>query len=125
PTTLAAGRAPRDTDATAGWEAYQRGDVETARERLAVAATRSGADAWVYYTLGMSDYALRRFREAAVAWEHVRSAAPDFEPVYFDLVDAYLQQKEHDAAIRTARAALARWPRDPELSNALGVVQTT
>ena len=123
-TTLAAGRAPKDADATAGWEAYQRGDVETAREHLAVAATRSGADAWVYYTLGMSDYALRRFREAAVAWEHVRSAAPDFEPVYFDLVDTYLQQKEHDAAIRIARAALARWPRDPELSNALGVIQT-
>jgi len=123
-TTLAAGRAPRDADATAGWDAYQRGDVETARERLAIAATRSGADAWVYYTLGMSDYALRRFREAAVAWEHVRSAAPDFEPVYFDLVDSYLQQKEHDAAIRIARAGLARWPRDPELSNALGVIQT-
>jgi VWFA-related protein len=123
-TSLAGGRAPRDAEATAGWEAYQRGDVETARERLAVAATRSGADAWVYYTLGMSDYALRRFREAAVAWEHVRSAAPDFEPVYFDLVDTYLQQKEHDAAIRVARAALARWPRDPELSNALGVIQT-
>jgi len=123
-TTLAAGRAPKDEDATAGWEAYQRGDVETARERLAVAATRSGADAWVYYTLGMSDYALRRFREAAAAWEHVRSAAPDFEPVYFDLVDSYLQQKEHDAAIRVARAALARWPSDPELSNALGVIQT-
>jgi VWFA-related protein len=123
-TTLAAGRAPRDPDATAGWEAYQRGDVETARERLAVAAARSTADAWVHYTLGMSDYALRRFREAAVAWEHVRSAAPDFEPVYFDLVDAYLQQKEHDAAIRIARVALGRWPRDPELSNALGVIQT-
>jgi VWFA-related protein len=124
-TTLAGGRAPRDADATAGWEAYQRGDVETARERLAAAAARSGADAWVYYTLGLSDYALRRFREAAIAWEHVRSAAPDFEPVYFDLVDAYLQQKEHDAAIRVARTALGRWPRDPELSNALGVIQTT
>ena len=123
-TTLAAGRSPRDADATAGWDAYQRGDVETARQRLTAAAARDGADPWVHYTLGMSDYALRRFHDAAQAWERVRSGVPDFEPVYFDLVDAYLQQKEHDKAIRVARAALARWPRDPELSNALGVVQT-
>lgn len=122
---LAGATTVRDADATAGWEAYQRGDVETARERLASAAARNGSDAWVSYTLGMSNYALRRFREAGGAWERVRAAAPEFEPVYFDLIDAYLQQKEHDQAIRIARAGLERWPFDAELHNALGVVHTT
>jgi tetratricopeptide (TPR) repeat protein len=72
----------------------------------------------------MSNYALRQFREAAAAWEHVRAGSPDFEPVYLDLVDAYLQLREHDHAIRIARAAIERWPADPEPPNALGVVQT-
>lgn len=123
--TLAGGSNSRDADATAGWEAYQRGDVDTARARLSAAVARSGADSWMYYTLGMANYALRQFRDAATAWESVRNAAPDFEPVYFDLIDAYLQMKEHDQATRIARSAMERWPRDPELSNALGVVQTS
>jgi VWFA-related protein len=115
----------RDADATAGWDAYQRGDVETARAKLADAAARNSTDAWVHYTLGMSNYALRRFKDAIASWERVRAAVPDFEPVYFDLVDAYLQEKEHDHATRIARAGLVRWPADPELANALGVVQTS
>ena len=121
---LAANNRSHDRDAAAGWEAYQRGDVETARTRLAVAATRDASEPWVHYTLGLSNYALRRYRDAAVSWERVRSAAPEFEPVYFDLVDAYLQLREHDQAIRIARGAIDRWPKDPELLNALGVVQT-
>ncbi len=90
-----------------------------------MAAARHANGAWVYYTLGLSNYALRRFRDAVSVWESVRTTVPDFEPVYFDLVDAYLQQKEHDAAIRVARAGIERWPADPELLNALGVVQTS
>lgn len=121
--TLAASSSP-DADASAGWEAYQRGDVETARVRLAAAAGRPAANPWVHYTLGMASYALRQYRDAAIAWERVRAGAPDFEPVYFDLVDAYLQLREHDQAIRIARGGMERWPRDPELANALGVVQT-
>jgi len=123
--TLAASNRARDPEATAGWEAYQRGDVETARAHLSAAAARSGHDAWVYYTLGLSNYALRQYKEASSDWERVRSAVPDFEPVYFDLIDAYLQQKEHDTAARIARAGIERWPKDPELLNALGVVQTS
>lgn len=121
---LAGGNRAHDPDAMAGWDAYQRGDVETARTRLSAAAARSG-DAWVHYTLGMSNYALGRYRDAVASWERVRSSVPDFEPVYFDLVDGYLQQKDHDPAIRVARAGIERWPADPELLNALGVVQTS
>lgn len=122
---LAGGSGRRDPDAAAGWDAYQRGDVETARARLSAVVARNTGETWVYYALGMSNYALRNFAEAAEAWEHVRAGAADFEPVYFDLIDAYLQQKQHDHAIRIARAAIGRWPKDPELPNALGVVQTT
>jgi VWFA-related protein len=113
-----------DPDATDGWSAYQRGDIDSARTRLAIAAGRPGAPVWVHYTLGLASYALARYREAAGAWERVRDVAVDFEPVYFDLIDAYMQLQEHDRAIRTARDALARWPQDPEIFQALGVVQT-
>jgi len=113
-----------DPDAANGWSAYQRGDVVAARESLAVAAGRPDVHAWVHYTLGLSSYALGRYQESVDAWERVRSTAADFEPVYFDLIDAYLQLKDHDRAIRTARAAIERWPKDAEIFQALGVVQT-
>jgi VWFA-related protein len=113
-----------DPDAAKGWSAYQRGDVVAARESLAVAAGRPDVHAWVHYTLGLSSYALGRYQESVDAWERVRSTAADFEPVYFDLIDAYLQLKDHDRAIRTARAAIERWPKDAEILQALGVVQT-
>jgi tetratricopeptide (TPR) repeat protein len=116
--------APADAEATAGWDAYQRGDVETARASLAVAAARPSAHPWIHYALGLSNYALRQYTGAVAAWEKVRGDAADFEPVYFDLVDAYMQLKEYDKAIRVLRAARDAWPRDPEVFNALGVVQT-
>jgi tetratricopeptide (TPR) repeat protein len=123
-TELAADRA-RDADAAAGWDAYQRGDLETARASLSVVAAHASAHPWVHYALGQASYALARHSEAVAAWETVRAAAPDFEPVYFDLVDGYMQAKEYDQAIRVLRDAKQRWPRDPEVLNALGVVQTT
>jgi VWFA-related protein len=113
-----------DADAKAGWDAYQRGDVEAARPRLAAAAARPAAQIWVHYALGQANYALRRYPEAVAAWEKVQTGAPDFEPVIFDLVDGYIQLKEHDQAIRLLRGAEQRWPHDPEVFNALGVVQT-
>jgi tetratricopeptide (TPR) repeat protein len=113
-----------DPDAKAGWDAYQRGDVETARASLSVAAARPAAEPWVHYALGQSEYALAHYPAAIAAWEKVHAGAADFEPVYFDLVDGYMQVKEYDKAIRLLRAAKDRWPRDPEVFNALGVVQT-
>jgi import receptor subunit TOM70 len=111
-----------NADAAAGWDAYQRGDLETAQTKLAAAAAEPGTHAWVRYALGQADYALGHFPDAATAWEHVRSQAPEFQPVYFDLVDAYLQQsKYHDAAL-VLLDAVKRWPNDPDVFNALGVV---
>jgi VWFA-related protein len=120
---LAANEGP-DKDATIGWEAYQRGDVATARTFLTTAASRRGAQLWVHYALGQSEYALREYSGAVASWERVHGGAPEFEPVYFDLVDGYLQLKEYDKAIRLLRTATELWPRDPEVFNALGVVQT-
>ena len=113
-----------DEAARAGWDAYQRGDVATARTSLMIAAASPSSEPWVHYALGMADYAMREYRDAAGEWEKVRQAAPEFEPVYFDLVDSYLQLKEHDQASRVLRTARERWPRDPEVFNAFGVVQT-
>jgi len=113
-----------DEAARAGWDAYQRGDVATARTSLTIAAASPSSEPWVHYALGMADYAMREYRDAAGEWEKVRQAAPEFEPVYFDLVDSYLQLKEHDQASRVLRTARERWPRDPEVFNAFGVVQT-
>jgi tetratricopeptide (TPR) repeat protein len=56
-------------------------------------------------------------------WEHVRSTVPEFEPVYFDLVDGYLQLDRARDAIAVLRAAERRWPADAEVYNALGVIQ--
>src|SRR5437879_5494803 len=78
----------------------------------------------MHYALGQSEYALRNYAAAVSAWERVNSGAPSFEPVIFDLVHGYLQLKEYDKAIRLLRAAAEHWPRDPEVFNALGVVQT-
>jgi VWFA-related protein len=114
-----------DRAAAAGWEAYQRGDVETARASLSVAAASPVAEAWVHYALGQSEYALGEYARAVGEWEHVRAAARTFEPVYFDLVDGYLQLKQHDKAIRLLREGASSWPKDPDIFNALGVVQTT
>lgn len=112
-----------NADARAGWASYQRGDLEGARRSFR-AATSSASPAWVYYALGQSEYALGGYRDAVRAWERVRADAPEFEPVYFDLVDGYLQLKELGPAVATLREAEQRWPRDTEVLNALGVVQT-
>jgi VWFA-related protein len=114
-----------DPDATAGWEAYQRGNLETARASLMAAAAKPSAPAWVHYAMGQASYGLARYAEAVEAWEKVRATAPEFEPVYFDLVDGYMQVKEYGLAIRVLRDARQRWPHDGEVLNALGVVQTT
>jgi VWFA-related protein len=112
-----------NTDAIEGWAAYQRGDLESARASLSHAAAQPTAHAWVFYALGQSDYALGHYANAATAWERVRFAAPDFKPVYFDLVDGYLQLKEYDKATRVLRDGERRWRHDTEVLNALGVVQ--
>lgn len=112
-----------DAAASAGWSAYQRGDVESARRSLAAAATSPSARPWVHYALGQASYALRQYQESVDEWEKVRSRAPEFEPVYFDLVDGYIQLRDPDKAIRVLRAAKSRWPNDAEVDNALGVVQ--
>ena len=113
-----------DRAAAEGWQAYQRGDVATARTSLRAAASSPAAEAWVHYALGQSEYALGDYASAVAAWEKVRAAARTFEPVYFDLVDGYLQLKQHDKAIRMLREGAANWPKDPDIFNALGVVQT-
>jgi VWFA-related protein len=114
-----------DRAAAAGWEAYQRGDVATARAALSVAAASPAAEAWVHYALGQSEYALGEYASAVVSWEKVRQATSSFEPVYFDLVDGYLQLKQHDKAIRMLHEGAVNWPRDPDIFNALGVVHTS
>ena len=117
--------AQADSAAKSGWDAYQRGDVATARTSLARAAGSPAAQPWIHYALGLSEYALREYRESANEWETVRRVAPEFEPVYFDLVDSYLQLKDHDQAMRVLRSARDRWPNDADVFNAMGVVHTT
>lgn len=109
--------------AKAGWEAYQRGDVTTARNQLAAAAADSAAPLWVHYVLGFSEFALGEHGSAAERWERVRDGAVTFKPVYFDLADAYFQDREFGKAVAVLRAAEDRWPADVDVFNALGVIQ--
>ncbi len=105
-----------------GWEAYQRGDVETASAAFTEAAKQPGVQPWVLYALGLSQLALARPAEAVASWERVRAAAPAFENVYLDLADAYLQQADLTRALAVLREAEKRWPKDEEIHNATGVI---
>ena len=108
--------------AAKGWAAYERGDVESAAVAFAEAATQPDVRPWVLYTLGLSHVALGRPGDAVAAWERVRTAAPEFNPVYIDLADAYLQMSEVTRALDVLRDGSRRWPQDPEFHNAIGVI---
>src|SRR5262249_31994073 len=77
------GPSPNSPAATQGWEAYQRGDLESARSSLTTAAADGGARPWVHYALGQAQYGLGDYAKAIDSWERVRKASPEFEPVYF------------------------------------------
>src|SRR4029077_13069979 len=67
---LALGKEPTTTGAAElGWQAYEKGDVETAAKHLAEAAKAPDARPWVAYVLGLSQFALRQYPEAAESWE--------------------------------------------------------
>jgi tetratricopeptide (TPR) repeat protein len=55
----------------------------------------------------------------------VRDRHPEFEPVYFDLADAYVQMRAREKAIALLRTAQGRWPLDAEIYNDLGTVQAS
>ena len=106
--------------ADAGWDAYALGDVAVARDKLSAAVATGKAAPWVSYALGFANFALGQYEAAAVAWDTVRTAVPEFMPVYFDLADAYLSLGRGTDALGLLRNAARRWPLEPESQNALG-----
>jgi VWFA-related protein len=126
-TATAAGSAPFPASlmkkAREGWDAYQRGSVAEAQTALEPAAAHPAAPPWVLYVLGWTQFAQAHATAASESWERVRGEVPEFSAVYFDLADAYLQQREFGRAVDVLRAAEKRWPRDVDVYNALGVVQ--
>ena len=107
-----------------GLQAYQRGDLEAALPLLERAAAEPAAPAWVHYALGFSYIGVRRPKDAISSWERVVESAPEFAPVYFDLAATYAQVKDFNGALSVLRTAARRWPRDPEVHNAMGVAMT-
>ena len=105
-----------------GWKAYERGDVEAAIPPLTQAAAQPDVRPWVLYVLGLSHAALNHSAEAIVAWERVRSAAPEFAAVYFDLAAVYGQSSDLTNALSVLRQAETRWPEDATVHNAIGVI---
>jgi len=121
---LAPGRTEVTGLAARGWTRYERGDLEGARHDLRAAAGDGAVPVWAHYALGLVEFALGRAAEAAAAFERVRAAEALFQPVYFDLVDAYLLLDRPDVAVAVLLDAGRRWPHDVEVWNALGVVET-
>jgi len=119
-----AGSDPASADwlAHRGWDAYQRGDVESALGAFSEAAAQHDVRPWVVYALGLSQAALGRHADAAASWERVRRAAPQFESVYMDLADAYIQLADITKALAVLRDAEKHWPSDPDVHNAVGVM---
>ena len=115
--------APGADAAQRGWAAYEKGDVESAARDLGEAALAPDARPWVLYALGLSQFALRRHHDAAIAWERVRRDVPEFEPIYFSLADAYGLQHDEGSALKVLRDAERRWPADAEIADAIGVIQ--
>ena len=105
-----------------GWALYSQGNVEGAREKLTAAVATGSAAPWIHYALGQSEFALQRHDAAVKAWEIVRAKLPEYEAVYFDLADGYLQLDRSGDAIAVLRDGQKRWPKDPEMHNALGVI---
>ena len=106
--------------ADAGWDAYALGDLVVAREKLSAAVATGQAAPWVSYALGFAQYALGQFDAAAQSWTRVRTAVPQFMPVYFDLADAFISLGRGTDALGILRDAAKRWPTEPEPQNALG-----
>ncbi|MEX1129245.1 MAG: VWA domain-containing protein, partial [Vicinamibacterales bacterium] len=105
-----------------GWAAYQRGDLESAIGPLREAAAKPGVRPWILYALGLTQGALGQPREAIATWERVRASAPEFEPVYIDLAATHASLSDLTNALSVLRDAEQRWPKDPEIHNAIGVI---
>ena len=105
-----------------GWQLYAKGRVEEARDRLATAASQAPGTAWIQYALGQAEFTLQHFEPAIASFERVRKNVPDYEPVYFDLADSYLQLGQPGEALTVLRDAERRWPNDSETHNAAGCV---
>lgn len=106
--------------ANAGWDAYSKGDVATARESLSKSVAAGETAPWVSYALGFSEYALGQYQAALMVWETVRTRVPEFMPVYFDIADANISLGRGTDALAVLREAARRWPLEPEAQNALG-----
>jgi VWFA-related protein len=105
-----------------GWDLYAKGQVEGARDKLATSVATGHAPPWVSYALGQAEFALGHYGAAVSAWERVHQTVADYEPLYFDLADGYLQTGRSSNALSVLREAERRWPHDTEPPNALGVV---
>jgi VWFA-related protein len=120
--SAAPGGGPGAKKASEGWDLYGRGNLEGAEQLLAQAA-QQGAAPWVHYALGFAQVGLGNPQAAVQSWERVRAAVPEFEPVYLDLAEVYVQGNDADRAVELLREAETRWPADVDVLNALGTIQ--
>ena len=119
---IAVDRKARTADVERGWDAYQKGDIETAEAAFSKAAGDPSVRPWVLYALGMSQAALGRVDDAIASWQRVRRAVPDFEPVYMDLADSYAAKSDLSSALAIVREAEKRWPKSADVQSAIGVI---
>lgn len=93
-----------------GFEAYRRGELDAAADRLRGSVRADGRNAAAWLALGVAEHDRRRFQEAAEAYQRASELVPSrFEP-HYNLGTLLESVGRFDQAIEAYEAALEAAP---------------
>jgi arylsulfatase A-like enzyme/tetratricopeptide (TPR) repeat protein len=104
------------------FEAYDRGDLQTAISLFQSTVSSGRADFDVHYYLGCAYARLGRFQEAVGPLREAIRKMPAYTPSYLDLAKAYVALNRYNDAAAVLNDGLARDPDNFQLHSHLGYV---
>ena len=104
------------------FEAYDRGDLQSAINLFQSTISSGRADFDVHYYLGCAYARLGRFQEAVGPLREAIRKMPAYTPSYLDLAKAYVALNRYGDAAAVLREGLARDPDNFQLHSHLGYV---